>query len=376
MTASIYLDYAATTPMDISVIEKMTDTMRNHYGNASSIHQYGRNSKKLLEHARKTVAEYINALPEEIIFTSGGTESDNTAILMGAHARSDRGRHIITTAVEHEAVLKPLKRLEAEGFEVTYLPVGITGELDFEHFKEAVRQDTILVSIMSVNNEVGTIFPIEKIGAFLSERDILFHTDAVQAFGPLKIDVKKAKIDLLSASAHKIYGPKGVGFLYKRKNIAIPSFMLGGNQERKQRAGTENLPAIVGFEQAVCHMKANRAQFNQHAVNLREQLIYELNHQAINFQINGNLSQQVPHIINLYFPNKLAEQLLIQLDLKQIAVSAGSACTAGSIKPSHVLQSMYGDQSDRLMHSIRVSMGAFTTEKDIKDFVKVLKEIV
>lgn len=376
MNNKIYLDYAATTPMDQKVVDVMVDALKNDFGNPSSTHQFGRESKKMLEHARSTIAEFIHAQPDEIIFTSGGSESDNTALFMGAMSRKDQGRHIITTSVEHEAVLKPLKRLEEEGFEVTYLPVLPTGELNFESFKKAVRDDTILVSVMTVNNEVGTIFPIKQIGEFLVERDILFHTDAVQAFGPMEIDVDEFHIDLLSASAHKIYGPKGIGILYKRNGIKVPAWLLGGNQEAKQRAGTENLPAILGFEQAVINVQMHRKTWQAHMKSLQALLLNGLKDAGIDFEVNGNIDTQVPHIVNLYFPNKLAEQLLIQLDLAGFAVSAGSACTAGSVEPSHVLQSMYGDDSPRLANSIRISMGAYTTEAEIKQLVQQLKQIL
>lgn len=376
MENGIYLDYAATTPMDPTVIDVMVEAFKHHNGNASSIHQFGRKSKQKLEQARRTIAKYIHAKPEEIIFTSGGTESDNTALFMGAYSRKEQGRHIITTAVEHEAVLKPLKRLEKEGFEVTYLPVLSTGEFDFTAFKEAVREDTILVSVMTVNNEVGTIFPIKQIGEFLADRNILFHTDAVQAFGPLEIDVNKYHIDLMSASAHKIYGPKGIGILFKRSGIHVPAWVLGGDQESKQRAGTENLPAILGFEQAVKNVSDHRNTWQRQMVGLREYLLQMLEESQVPFAVNGNIEAQVPHILNLYFPEKLAEQLLIQLDLAGIAVSAGSACTAGSIEPSHVLKSMYGDDAPQLTNSIRISMGIYTSEAEIKQLVEQLKQII
>lgn len=376
MTTPIYLDYAATTPMTDTVIKVMSAAMKDHFGNASSIHQFGRASKGLLEQARNTLAKYINAHPEEIIFTSGGTESDNTALIMGACARQEKGRHIIATQVEHEAVLKPLKRLEKAGFEVTHLPVDETGALDFETFKQALRPDTILVSIMAVNNEIGTRYPIEKIGQYLKDQDILFHTDAVQAFGPLPIDVEAMHIDLLSASSHKINGPKGIGILYKRRSLHLPSFMLGGDQETKERAGTENIPAILGFEQAVKEMEASRSSIQEKMLELRTYLLEQLDKNGVSYKINGDLGQQVPHIINLHLPGKLAEQLLIQLDLAGIAVSAGSACTAGSVEPSHVLQSMYGANDSRLSESIRISMGRLTTAAEIEQLAQTLAKIM
>ncbi|WP_423189626.1 cysteine desulfurase family protein [Alkalibacterium sp. f15] len=371
MTETIYLDHAATTPMHPKVIDEMTDAMKNHYGNASSIHQIGRESKGILEEARLIFAKSINANPHEIIITSGGTESDNMAIIKTAEKRKDYGKHIITTAVEHPAVLEPMEHLESEGFEVTFLPVNEDGEITLEQVKEAIREDTILISIMYGNNEIGSLMPISAIGDYLKELDakIIFHTDAVQAYGTEDIDVKRDNIDLLSVSAHKINGPKGIGFIYINQATVIPRLIMGGEQENNKRAGTENIPAIVGFKKAVelrmGNKKESRDLYSQH----KRLFIKKLKNSGIDFNVNGSVEKSLPHILSIHIKGVPAEKLLIHLDLAKIAVSIGSACTAGNIEPSHVLIALYDEKHPAVEETIRISFGQGVTEEAINKTV-------
>lgn len=363
----MYFDHAATSPVHPEVIEVVYEAMKNHYGNASSIHNFGRDSRRIIDNARIVFAESIGAKPSEIIITSGGTESDNTAIIETALKRQQDGKHIITSVVEHHAVLKPMDYLEKLGFEVTYLPVNEKGQVDPIMVEEALRPDTILVSIMYANNEVGTVMDIAKIGTLIeaSESTAYFHTDAVQAYGTEEIDVKRDHIDLLSISGHKINGPKGIGFLYVKETIFLPSFMLGGEQEKKRRAGTENIPAIAGLQKAVEIIQPQREKRKERHHELRKQLIEELTQKEIEFEVNGNADKQLDHIVSVWFKNVSAEQLLMSLDLKGIAVSSGSACTAGNIDPSHVLIAMYGENNPIVAETIRISFGLGTTSKEI-----------
>lgn len=360
---SIYLDHAATSPIHPEVAEVIYETMKNHFGNASSIHQFGRDSRRILDQSREVLAKSIGAKPNEIIITSGGSESDNTAIIGTAFSRQEIGKHIITTAVEHEAVLKPMEYLEELGFEITYLPVDTAGRISLNQFTESLRPDTILVSVMYANNEVGTLMDCAAIGTIIQESGYaaLFHTDAVQAYGSEKIDVKKENIDLLSVSAHKINGPKGIGFLYVKEGIHLPSFIRGGEQEAKRRAGTENIPAIAGFKKAVEISQSAKEERTERHKQLRTKLLKELNAANVDFTINGSSDQHVDHIINLWFKGVSSEQLVMNLDLAGIALSAGSACTAGNIEPSHVLTAMYGNESSAISESIRISFGLGTT---------------
>lgn len=378
MNQSVYLDYAATSPMHPEVIDAMSKAMRSHFGNASSTHQYGRLSRGVLDEARMVFAKSIQAKPNEILITSGGTESDNTAILKTAEKFGTKKRHIITTNVEHQAVLKPMEYLETLGYEVTYLPVNEEGFVTADQVEQALREDTFLVSIMFGNNEVGTIMPIAEIGELLKDREqpILFHTDAVQAYGSKAIDVSQLNVDLLSVSAHKIGGPKGIGFLYCREGLSLPSLILGGEQETKRRAGTENTPAVVGFKTAVELMLRNQTQRVQKYLELKEELLNQLEKAGIAYKINGNLEKSLPQIISLHLKEVDAERMLIKLDLSGIAVSAGSACTAGNIDPSHVLTAMYGENHPAISETIRISMGFETKKQDIDRLVTVLdKEI-
>ncbi|RHW40596.1 cysteine desulfurase [Neobacillus notoginsengisoli] len=372
----IYLDHAATTPMHPQVIEKMSEVMGTLYGNPSSIHSFGREARHQLDEARQAMALSIGAKPNEIVFTSGGTEADNLAILGAAKAYSDRGRHIITTSIEHHAVLHACQNLEKQGFEVTYLPVDETGRVSVTDVEQALRDDTVLVTIMYANNEVGSIQPIEEIGQLLKEHQALFHTDAVQAYGLLDLDVKKAGVDMLSVSAHKLNGPKGTGFLFAKEGIKLSPRLYGGEQERKRRAGTENLVSITGFMEAVKIAKKEAVKKSEQYLLLKKRFIHTLEEEGVSFQLNGTLDGSLPHIVNLSFPGTNVEAMLVNLDLAGIAASSGSACTAGTVEPSHVLVAMFGKESERTVNSIRFSFGLGTTEETIKTAARETAKIV
>lgn len=361
----IYLDHAATTPMHPRVIGKMMEVMNNNFGNPSSIHSFGREARHYIDLARETLAKSIGAKENEIIFTSGGTEADNMALFGAAESNQNKGKHIITTQIEHHAVLHACERLEKMGFEVTYLEVDETGTISLDDLSTALRDDTILVSIMYGNNEVGTLQPIKEIGELLKSHQALFHTDAVQAYGIEDINVDDVNVDLLSVSAHKINGPKGTGFLYVRDKVKLVPRAYGGEQERKRRAGTENVAAIVGFQEAVKIASEERLGKRETYQGFKETFIKRLTEHHIDFSINGLLEHSLPHVLNLSFPGTNVEAMLVNLDLAGIAVSSGSACTAGSIEPSHVLVAMYGKESERLINSIRFSFGFNTTEDQI-----------
>lgn len=371
----IYVDHAATTPVHPEVIRVMTDTMTSIIGNPSSIHAHGREARQIVDQARTTAAKSINAKFQEIIFTSGGTEADNMAILGTAWANRHRGNHIITSAIEHHAVLHTCEFLEKNGFDVTYLPVGRDGRVRVEDVKDALEDNTILVTIMYANNEVGSIQPIQEIGELLKDHPAYFHTDAVQAFGTLPIDVKKVGIDLLSVSSHKITGPKGIGFLYAREGLKLAPTSFGGEQERKRRAGTENVAAIAGFAKAIEITSETYEQKNEYYSQLKTLFIEILKDEGIPFSING-ASETLPHIVNVSFPGTNVEQMLVNLDLEGISASSGSACTAGSLEPSHVLAAMYGKDSEELYNSIRFSFGYGNTEEDITLVAKKTSAIV
>jgi len=376
MNSYIYLDHAATSPMNGQVIEAMTTAMQQVFGNASSIHGAGREARKYLDNARELLAKSIGAQAGEIIFTSGGTEADNTAILGTVYARANEGKHIITTQVEHHAVLHTCEKLERDGFEVTYLPVDQLGRVAVEDVQEALREDTILVTIMYGNNEVGTIQPIAEIGELLREHHATFHTDAVQAYGLEKIDVNQLQVDLLSVSAHKINGPKGVGFLYQKTGTPLASFALGGAQEKKRRAGTENIPAIIGFATAV--QVANKLREEKRSLyNHFKQIMLEVfTQEKLALHVNGEEKHSLPHVLNISFKGMEVESFLVNLDMAGICVSSGSACTAGSIDPSHVLVAMFGQGAEELRNSIRFSFGQDLTENDIRDAAEKTAQIV
>ena len=374
----IYLDNAATTPMTPAVIDEMTTQMKESWGNASTGYSYGREAKLVLENSRHVLAQSINADDNEIVLTSGGTEGDNTAIIQTAMTRQNLGKHIITTAIEHEAVLKPLHYLEEQGFEVTYLPVDENGNISLDEFKAALRDDTILVTIMSGNNEVGSRMPIHEIGEILKDHEAWFHTDAVQTYGLLPIDVKRDHIDLLSTSAHKLNGPKMMGFLYRRDGINFPSYLKGGDQETKRRAGTENVPAVAAFAKAVTidspeEKQARRERF----YHFKQKIVQGLTENGIDFAVNGEIKpNNLNQILNIWFKGISTYIMQTDLDLAGIAVSGGSACTAGSIEPSHVLTAMFGADSPRISESIRISFGALNTEEDVDKLIAAIVKIV
>jgi cysteine desulfurase len=349
----IYLDHAATSPMHPEVAETFSQALSTVYGNPSSMHGTGRIARKALDDARRVFARSIHANDPEIIFTSGGTEADNLAIF-GTAAKKPGG-HIITSAIEHHAVLHACEKLERDGYSVTYLPVDENGLVRAEDVKNALRSDTILVTIMLGNNEVGTVQPIEEIGELLQGTDAVFHTDAVQAYGVLPIDVEKLHVDFLSVSAHKLNGPKGIGFLYQRKGVALSPLFYGGEQERKRRAGTENVPAITAFAKAVEIALATMDDKTALYLAFKEAFKNVLTEQGIDFKENGVNS--LPHILNLSIPGVDIESFLVNLDIAGISASSGSACTAGSMDPSHVLVAMYGGEADELRNSIRFSFG-------------------
>jgi len=372
----IYLDHAATTPLANEVLEAMLQTNQDIMGNPSSTHFYGRKARSILDQTRAKVANHIQAHEKEIIFTSGGTEADNLAIIGSARANSQKGRHIITTAGEHHAVLHTMEYLETEGFDITYLSPNNEGYITPDQVKEALREDTILVSMMYVNNETGMIQDIQAIAALLKEHQAYFHTDAVQAFGIKKIDVDELGIDLLSMSAHKINGPQGVGFLYCKQNVPLENVQHGGEQERKKRAGTENLLGIVGLEKAIELAYETMDTKSKNLLNLKQTLLKTSKDSHIDFEVNGTIESTVPSIVNVSFPNTQVEQLLMNFDLEGVAVSSGSACTAGTQEPSHVLVAMYGKDDARIYNSIRFSFGAFTTEEEVIEAGKRIAKIV
>ncbi|MBC8624568.1 MULTISPECIES: cysteine desulfurase family protein [Bacillus] len=372
----IYLDHAATSPTDPRVVEKMLPYLTENFGNPSSIHSFGRESRKWLDGTRELIAREIGAHPNEIVFTSGGTEADNMAILGTALAREQQGRHIITTKIEHHAVLHTCNRLEEMGFDVTYLDVDESGRISAEQVKDALRDDTILVTVMYGNNEVGTIQPIDEIGDLLKDHRALFHTDAVQAFGFLPIDVQKSRIDMMSVSGHKLNGPKGTGFLYVNEKVKLSQLLFGGEQERKRRAGTENVPGIAGLGEAVLLSGQEREEKSALYRRFKDIVIRTLEADGVSFDVNGSREHSLPHILNLYFPGVSVESLLVNLDMAGIAVSSGSACTAGSVLPSHVLSAMFGEEDDRLTSSIRISFGFGNTEEQVERAAKELAAIV
>ena len=371
----IYADHAATTAMSGAAIEAMTRCMREEYGNPSSLYRIGQRAKEVLEAARAEVAAVLNARPEEIYFTSGGSEADNQAIRSAALAGKKKGKnHIISTAFEHHAVLHTLEQLKAEGFEVTLLDVHENGVVRPEEVEAAIRPETCLVTVMYANNEIGTVQPIREIGAVCRARGVLFHTDAVQAAGPLEIDVQAENIDYLSASGHKFHGPKGVGFLYARRGVPLLPLINGGAQEKGKRAGTENLPGIVGLSAALKETVAERDAENARLSVLRDRLIAglsEIPHSAL----NGDAEKRLPGNVNFCFEGIEGESLLLLLDEKGISASSGSACTSGSLDPSHVLLAI-GRVHDVAHGSLRLTLGRENTAEDVEYIIGAVKEVV
>ena len=371
----IYADNAATTKMSRAAIDAMVDCMESHYGNPSSLYELGQEAKELLEQARAEIAAVIHAEPNEIYFTSGGSEADNQAIRSAAAFGKKSGkRHIISTAFEHHAVLHTLNKLEGEGFEITLLPVHEDGLVRVEELAAAIRDDTCLVTIMFANNEIGTVQPIRELGAVCKARGVLFHTDAVQAVGHLPIDVKADNIDLLSSSAHKFHGPKGVGFLYARKGVRLTNLIEGGAQEKGKRAGTENLPGVLGMAAALKEVSAHMAENAAHMSALRDRLIAGLA-QIPHAALNGDAKKRLPGNVNFCFEGIEGESLLLLLDGRGICASSGSACTSGSLDPSHVLLAI-GRVHDVAHGSLRLTIGEDATEEEIDYTVKNVREVV
>ncbi|HET7628358.1 MAG TPA: cysteine desulfurase family protein [Bacillales bacterium] len=361
----IYVDHAATTPTHPEIVQAMLPYFSEHYGNPSSIHAFGRKTRAVLDDARQTAADSIGANREEIVFTSGGTEADNLAIIGAVFANGEPGGHVITSAVEHHAVLHTCQYLESIGIDVTYLPVDASGRIDLDELTNALREDTVFVSIMYGNNEVGTLQPIAEIGAILRDKNIVFHTDAVQAFGLVPMNVHALGVDLLSVSGHKINGPKGTGFLFVRNGVQIASRLHGGEQERKRRAGTENVAGIAGFAKAIELAQASMEKRREQYERYRSKMLAVFAEEKVVHEVNGSEPHHLPHILNVYFPDVSAEAMLVNLDLAGIAASSGSACTAGSFEPSHVLSAMYDDE-ERSKCSIRFSFGYGNTIETIE----------
>lgn len=371
----VYLDNAATTALSPRVLEAMLPYFTQYYGNPSSVHAFGREAKQGLDRARDQVAKALHCDPSEVIFTGCGTESDNTVLLGVAQRYGDKGKHIITTNVEHHAILHTCEYLEKQGYSVTYLPVDQDGLVTAEQVAAAIRPDTILVSIMFANNEVGTIMPIQEIGAVCKEKGVLFHTDAVQAVGHIPVDVQAMHIDMLSLSAHKFHGPKGVGALYCRKGIRLPSYIMGGAQERGRRAGTENVAGIVGLGAAIQlateQLEENRAKMTA----LRDRLMTGIQARISEVKLNGHPTNRLPNNVNFSFKYIEGESILLMLDMNGIAASSGSACTSGSLDPSHVLLAL-GLPHEIAHGSVRLTLGDETTEEDIDYTIDVLEKAV
>lgn len=371
----VYLDYSATTPVKKEVLDAMLPYFTEIYGNPSSLYSISDASKEAIAKARGQVAELINADAKEIFFTSGGTEADNWTLMGVTDALKNKGNHIITTKIEHHAVLHSCEFLEKHGFDVTYLDVDSEGRVDPASLEAAITDKTVLVSIMFVNNEVGTVQPIKELAAIARAHGILFHTDAVQAVGNVEIDVKEMGIDLLSMSGHKIYGPKGIGALYVRKGVRISNYMHGGAQENKKRAGTENLAGIVGFGKAAELAKQNLHEHIKHCSGLRDYLIEQVQANLADVYVNGSMEHRHPGNANLTFEYIEGEAMLLYLDMHGIAVSTGSACSSKSLTPSHVLTAL-GIPVTRIHGTLRMTVGDMTTKEDIDYTVEVLVKVV
>ncbi len=371
----IYLDNAATTRTAPEVVEAMLPYFTELYGNPSSVYSFSQRSKEAITTARETIAEALGAKTEEIYFTAGGSEADNWALKAAAEAYRAKGNHIITTKIEHHAILHTGEWLEKQGFEVTWLPVDEYGMVRIEDVKRAIRPTTILISVMFANNEIGTIQPIQEIGEIAREHGILFHTDAVQAFGQLPIQVDELHIDMLSSSAHKLNGPKGIGFLYIRKGVKIRSFVHGGAQERKRRAGTENVPGIVGYGAAVARAMRTMEERAKKERELRDYLIDRVLREVPYTRLNGHPTKRLPNNVNFSFQFIEGESLLIMLDMDGICGSSGSACTSGSLDPSHVLLAI-GLPHEIAHGSLRLTLGEETTKEELDDVVESIKKIV
>ena len=375
MKTRIYLDNAATTKTSQEVVDAMLPYFTENYGNASSIYEVGQRSKEAITTAREDIAKVLGAKTEEIYFTAGGSEADNWALKAAFEAYSKKGNHIITTKIEHHAILHTCEYLEKKGAEITYLDVDENGQVNLDELQKAIRPETILISIMFANNEIGTIEPVKEIGMIAKEHGVLFHTDAVQEFGQVPIDVDEMNIDMLSSSAHKINGPKGIGFLYIRKGVKIRSFVHGGAQERKRRAGTENVPGIVGYGVAAKRAAETMEVRTAKERELRDYFIDRVLKEIPYVKLNGDPVKRLPNNINLSFRFVEGESVLIMLDMKGIAASSGSACTSGSLDPSHVLLAI-GLPHEIAHGSLRLTLGEDTTKEDLDYTLEQLKEII
>jgi len=378
----VYMDNAATTPMDPQVIDEVSKHFKETYGNSSSLHLIGQKAGQLLEKSRKTIASLINAKSEEIYFTSSGTEADNLAVMGVALKNQEKGNHIITSTIEHHAVENPCKELQKRGFDVTFLPVDNFGLIDLKELENTIKDKTILITIIFANNEIGTIEPIKEIGAIAKKHNVIFHTDAVQAFGKLPIDVNEMNIDLLSASAHKVYGPKGIGLLYIRNKGKkegwgkyIQPLMFGGGHEKDMRPSTVAVPLIAGFTKAVEIAKAEMAKEAERQIKLRDKIIKSVLGNIDDTYLNGHPSQRLPNNVNLGFKYIEGESIVLDLDMEGIGTSTGSACSSKSLDPSHVLLAI-GLKPEEAHGSLRVSLGRFTTEEEVKYFLEKLPLII
>ncbi len=372
---TVYLDHAATTYVKPEVFEAMKPYFSEHFGNASSIYSLGRDSKKAVEESREKVAKAIGAEPKEVYFTGSGSEADNWALKGIAAAYKKKGNHIITSAIEHPAIMSSCKYLEGEGFEITYVPVDSDGLVSPEQIRNAIKENTILISIMFANNEIGTIQPIKEIGAIAKEKGVLFHTDAVQAVGNVNIDVKDLNVDLLSLSGHKFYGPKGIGALYIKKGVKISSFIHGGQQERGKRASTENVPGIIGLGRAIELATQNLDEYNKKLIELREKTIEGLFAKVPYIRLNGHRHNRLPGNVNISFEFIEGESLLLMLDMKGIYGSSGSACSSGSLDPSHVLLAI-GLPHEIAHGSLRLTFGDENTQEDVDYILEVIPQMV
>lgn len=371
----IYLDNSATTPIKSEVLQEMMPYLTTEYGNASSLYSVGRSAKRAIENARNRVAELLNCNHNEIYFTGGGSESDNIALKGFAYANKEKGNHIITSKIEHPAILETCKTLERQGFEVSYINVNEDGIIDVEELRKSIKSNTILISVMTANNEVGTIQPIEEIAKIAHDNNIVFHTDAVQAIGNVQIDVEKMRIDMLSLSSHKINGPKGVGALYIKNGIEVEKFINGGHQEKDRRAGTENVAGIVGIGKAAEIARKNMETHIRNLSKIRDYYIKKVQKEIPNIRINGSMENRLPGNANISFKGINASELIFKLDERGICVSSGSACSSGNTNPSHVLTAMNVPEV-YLNSAIRTTFGDNNTFEQVDYVVKILKQII
>lgn len=375
MNRFVYLDNAATTSTKPEVVDAMLPYFTENFGNPSSVYDFAAKNKKAVNESRQTIADALHADLRDVYFTAGGSEADNWALIATAEAYEEKGKHIITSKIEHHAILHTCDYLEKRGFEITYIDVDENGIIRLDRLKEAIRPDTILISVMFANNEIGTIQPVKEIGALAKEHGVLFHTDAVQAFGQVPIDVDEMNIDLLSVSGHKLHGPKGIGCLYIRKGLKLRSFIHGGAQERKRRAGTENVPGIVGFGKAVSIAVSSMEERTREEMEIRDYLIEKIEKSIPYCRLNGHRSKRLPNNVNFSFQFVEGESLLIMLDMEGICASSGSACTSGSLDPSHVLLAI-GLPHEIAHGSLRMTLSEETTKEDIDYVVEKLSAIV